>query len=175
MAVTTSPRPANTMKTCASPPAYFQCWDKQIKAMSICGRRRRSKPASIPICSTASSISRGPTGRKCFRSPRHGHLRFDIEPAAFKSKILAAIEKAGKPNIGGYGGDAFYSGLLNAGGGDFVVRDLARYRPMLEDNKANWESFGGARSEPRLDCLSGISFPEIHLRHSAHQRRICHV
>ena len=69
-------------------------------------------------------------------------LRFDIEPAAAKSKILAAIEKAGKPNIGGYGGDAFYSGLLNAGGGDFVVRDLARYRPMLEENKANWESFG---------------------------------
>ena len=23
----------------------------------------------------------------------------------------------------------------------FVVRDLARYRPMLEENKANWESF----------------------------------
>ena len=68
-------------------------------------------------------------------------LRFDIEPAADKSKILAAIEKAGKPNIGGYGGDAFYSGLLNAGGGDFAVRDLARYRPMLEENKANWESF----------------------------------
>ncbi len=70
-------------------------------------------------------------------------LRFDLVPAAGKSKLLAAIEKPGKPNIGGYGGDAFYSGLLNAGGGDFVVRDLARYRPMLEDNKANWESFGG--------------------------------
>src|SRR5258705_411254 len=40
-------------------------------------------------------------------------LRFDIEPATVKSKILDAIEKAGKPNIGGYGGDAFYSGLLN--------------------------------------------------------------
>jgi alpha-L-rhamnosidase len=68
-------------------------------------------------------------------------LRFDIEPAAAKSKILAAIEKAGKPDIGGYGGDAFYSGLLNAGGGDFVVRDLVRYRLMLEGNKANWEQF----------------------------------
>ena len=67
-------------------------------------------------------------------------LRFDIEPAADKSKILATIESAGKPDLGGYGGDAFYSGLLNAGGGDFVVRDLARYRPMLEENKANWES-----------------------------------
>jgi alpha-L-rhamnosidase len=73
-------------------------------------------------------------------------LRFDIEPPTDKSKILDAIEKAGKPNIGGYGGDAFYSGLLNAGGGDFVVRDLARYRPMLQDNKANWESFGGAEA-----------------------------
>ena len=68
-------------------------------------------------------------------------LRFDIEPPADKSKILAAIEKAGKPDIGGYGGDAFYSGLLNAGGGAFAVRDLARYRPMLDSDKANWEGF----------------------------------
>jgi alpha-L-rhamnosidase len=68
-------------------------------------------------------------------------LRFDIEPAAAKSKVLAAIEKAEKPNIGGYGGDAFYSGVLNAGGGDFAVLDLARYRFMLDANQANWESF----------------------------------
>jgi len=68
-------------------------------------------------------------------------LRFDIEPAADKSKILAVIEKAGKPDIGGYGGDALYSGLFNAGGGAFAVRDLARYRPMLEENKACWEGF----------------------------------
>jgi alpha-L-rhamnosidase len=68
-------------------------------------------------------------------------LRFDIEPRADKSKILDAIEKAGKPNIGGYGGDAFYSGLFNAGAGSFAVGDLARYRPMLEENKANWEGF----------------------------------
>ena len=69
-------------------------------------------------------------------------LRFDIEPAADKSKILATMEKAGKPDIGGYGGDAFYSGMFNAGGGAFVVQDLERYRPMLEENKANWEQFG---------------------------------
>jgi hypothetical protein len=68
-------------------------------------------------------------------------LRFDIEPASLKSKLLATIEKPGKPDVGGYGGDALYSGLLNAGAGDFVVRDLVRYRPMLEGNKANWESF----------------------------------
>jgi alpha-L-rhamnosidase len=68
-------------------------------------------------------------------------LRFDIEPAADKAKILDTVEKAGTPNFGGYGGDAFYSGLLNAGGGAFAVNDLARYRPMLEENKANWESF----------------------------------
>jgi alpha-L-rhamnosidase len=73
-------------------------------------------------------------------------LRFDIEPAAVKSEILAAIEKPGKPNIGGYGGDAFYSGVLNAGGGDFVVRDLARYRLMLNANKANWEGFYAGRN-----------------------------
>jgi alpha-L-rhamnosidase len=85
-------------------------------------------------------------------------LRFDIEPAADKSKILDAIEKAGKPNIGGYGGDAFYSGLLNAGGGDFVVRDLARYRPMLEDNKANWEGFGGAEANHAWTAYPGYLF-----------------
>lgn len=73
-------------------------------------------------------------------------FRFDIERPEDKARIVDAIEKGGKPNIGGYGGDAFYSGLLNAGGGEFVVRDLARYRPMLEDNKANWESFGGAEA-----------------------------
>jgi alpha-L-rhamnosidase len=68
-------------------------------------------------------------------------LRYDIEPATDKSKILAAIEKSGMPDIGGYGGDALYSGSFNAGGGDFAVRDLARYRPMLDSNKACWESF----------------------------------
>jgi len=73
-------------------------------------------------------------------------LRFDIEPAAAKSKILAAIEKGGKPDFGGYGGDAFYSGMLNAGAGDFVVADLARYRPMLEENHANWEGFRASQN-----------------------------
>jgi alpha-L-rhamnosidase len=68
-------------------------------------------------------------------------LRFDVVPEAAKPKVLSAIENGGKPRIGGYGGDAFYSGLLNAGGGVLVVRDLNRYRPMLEENKANWESF----------------------------------
>ncbi|MGH7942183.1 MAG: family 78 glycoside hydrolase catalytic domain [Limisphaerales bacterium] len=68
-------------------------------------------------------------------------LRFDIEPAADKPEIFAAIEKAGKPDIGGYGGDALYSGLFNAGDGAFAVRDLARYRPMLDSDKACWEGF----------------------------------
>jgi alpha-L-rhamnosidase len=68
-------------------------------------------------------------------------LRFNIEPPDAKAKILATILAPGTPNLGGYGGDAFYSGILNAGGGAFAVLDLARYRPMLEDNKANWESF----------------------------------
>jgi alpha-L-rhamnosidase len=74
-------------------------------------------------------------------------LRFGIVPAAVQSKVLAAIVKEGKPNLGGYGGDAFYSGVLNAGGGDFAVRDLVRYRPMIEANKANWESFGPGSGE----------------------------
>ena len=69
-------------------------------------------------------------------------LRFAIEAAADRPRILAAIERAGEPQIGGYGGDALYSGLFNAGAGAFAVRDLNRYRFMLEGNKANWESFG---------------------------------
>ena len=85
-------------------------------------------------------------------------LRFGIEPAAAKSKILATIEKAGKPDIGGYGGDAFYSGLLNAGGGDFVVRDLARYRPMLEENQANWEGFDRGEANHAWTSYPGYLF-----------------
>lgn len=68
-------------------------------------------------------------------------FRYNIDPPAERTRILAAIEKEGKPDIGGYGGDALYSGLLNAGGGAFVVKDLDRYRPMLKENKACWESF----------------------------------
>jgi len=73
-------------------------------------------------------------------------LRFGLEPLAAKSKILNAIFEGAGPEsanfkLGGYGGDAFYHGLLNAGAAEFVVRDLARYRPMLESNKACWESF----------------------------------
>jgi alpha-L-rhamnosidase len=73
-------------------------------------------------------------------------LRFGLEPPAAKSKILNAIFGAADPEsanfkLGGYGGDAFYDGLLKAGAAEFVVRDLVRYRPMLESNKACWESF----------------------------------
>ena len=85
-------------------------------------------------------------------------LRFDIVPAAVRAKVLAAIEKPGKPDIGGYGGDAFYSGLLNSGAGDFVVRDLARYRPMLEANKANWESFNGGEVNHAWTAYPGYLF-----------------
>jgi len=69
-------------------------------------------------------------------------LRFDLVPLAAKPKVLQALREHGTPVLGGYGGDAFYSGLLHAGGmGDFVVRDLARYTAMLQENGANWESF----------------------------------
>ena len=87
-------------------------------------------------------------------------LRFDLVPEAAKPKVLAAILSAGKPNLGGYGGDAFYSGMLNAGGGDFVVRDLERYRPMLESNQANWESFqpGGGEANHAWTVYPGYLF-----------------
>lgn len=68
-------------------------------------------------------------------------LRFDIAPPEVRPRLVEQIVKAGKPNLGGYGGDAFYSGMLHAGAGDFVARDLERYREMLDENKANWEQF----------------------------------
>lgn len=73
-------------------------------------------------------------------------LRFGLEPPAARSRILNAIFAGAGPasanfKLGGYGGDAFYSGLLSAGAAEFVVRDLARYRPMLESNKTCWEGF----------------------------------
>jgi alpha-L-rhamnosidase len=73
-------------------------------------------------------------------------LRFGLEPPAARSKIVNAIIKGAGPEsanfkLGGYGGDAFYSALLKAGAGEFVARDLARYRPMLESNQACWETF----------------------------------
>ncbi len=74
-------------------------------------------------------------------------MRFDLVPEAAKPAVLAAMERAGRPNLGGYGGDAFYSGMLNAGGGALVVRDLERYRFMLEGNQANGESFVPGRGE----------------------------
>lgn len=77
-------------------------------------------------------------------------LRFGLEPRAARSKILSAVaENAGPESasfkLGGYGGDAFYDGLLSAGAAEFVMSDLTRYRPMLESNKACWESFHFSR------------------------------
>ena len=70
-------------------------------------------------------------------------LRFDLVPLAAKPRVLESFASMELPILGGYGGDAFYSGLLHAGGmGDLVVRDLERYRTMLRENRANWESFG---------------------------------
>ncbi len=73
-------------------------------------------------------------------------LRFGLEPCTVKSNILNAIFEGAGPEsanfkLGGYGGDAFYDGLLHAGAAEFVVQDMVRYRPMLESNKACWESF----------------------------------
>lgn len=71
-------------------------------------------------------------------------LRFGIAPEADRKKLLATIARHPAPKLGGYGGDAFYSGLLHSGGGARVVRDMpARYRPMLQGNRANWENLHG--------------------------------
>jgi hypothetical protein len=85
-------------------------------------------------------------------------LRFDIAPPAAKTQLLAAMQTPGKLTLGGYGGDAFYSGLLHAGAGEFVVRDLVRYRRMLDENKANWEQFNGGEANHAWTSYPGYLF-----------------
>ncbi|MGN6298663.1 MAG: family 78 glycoside hydrolase catalytic domain [Ginsengibacter sp.] len=68
-------------------------------------------------------------------------LRFGIVPPENKAAVAAWI-RTQPVNIGGYGGEAFYSGTYNLGGlGDFIVADLNRYKFMLSGNRTNWESF----------------------------------
>ena len=85
-------------------------------------------------------------------------LRFDIAPPEVRSRLLAAAEAPGKLTLGGYGGDAFYSGLLHAGAGEFVVRDLERYRMLLDGNKANWEQFAGGEVNHAWTSYPGYIF-----------------
>jgi alpha-L-rhamnosidase len=85
-------------------------------------------------------------------------LRFDIAPPEVRARLLTAAETPGKLTLGGYGGDAFYSGLLHAGAGEFLVRDLERYRHMLDGNKANWEQFAGGEANHAWTSYPGYIF-----------------
>jgi hypothetical protein len=68
-------------------------------------------------------------------------LRFGIVPEASKSAVAAWI-RSQDVLIGGYGGEAFYSGTYECGGlGDFIVADLFRYQEMLGGNQTCWEDF----------------------------------
>ncbi|MCX6879802.1 MAG: hypothetical protein NTW21_39260 [Verrucomicrobia bacterium] len=86
-------------------------------------------------------------------------LRFDMVPPALKARVVATIEKAGTPDFGAYGAETFYAGLLNAGGSDFVIGDLARYKSMLAENKTNWERFVFGEDEVNH---AWTSFPGAH-------------
>ncbi len=69
-------------------------------------------------------------------------LRFGIVPDGSKAAVADWI-RTQPVNIGGYGGEAFYSGTYTLGGlGDFIVADLVRYQHMLSGNRTIWESFG---------------------------------
>ncbi|HHV12827.1 MAG TPA: hypothetical protein GXX75_21365 [Clostridiales bacterium] len=69
-------------------------------------------------------------------------LRFNIVPEGNKISVKNYIKEFGGSDIGGYGGDAFYNGLYMAGGmGDYIIKDLNRYRKMLETNATNWEQW----------------------------------
>lgn len=90
-------------------------------------------------------------------------LRFDIVPPEHKTAVAAWI-RTQPVNIGGYGGEAFYSGAYSAGGlGDFIVADLSRYRFMLSGNRTNWESFkqpgGGNETNHAWTSYPAYIFP----------------
>ena len=95
----------------------------------------------MPTCSMVNIIYPGLIRMECGPSPRPGRCASTSNRRRISPKSLPPLKMQASRRFGGYGGDAFYSGMLNAGAGDFVVRDLARYRPMLEANKANWEEF----------------------------------
>ncbi len=70
-------------------------------------------------------------------------LRSGVVPPAFKARVTKWLAQQKKPyNIGGYGGDALYSGLYAAELGRIAAKDFERYDNMLNTNNTNWESFG---------------------------------
>lgn len=70
-------------------------------------------------------------------------LRSGIVPAAFEQRVIEWFaSQKGNYDVGGYGGDALYNGLYQAGLGKIATEDYARYDQMLEKNNTNWESFG---------------------------------
>lgn len=75
-------------------------------------------------------------------------LRFNLVPDEQIDRVVDFIENSGPISIGGYGGDAFYSGALNSRKmGEFVVEDLVRYKKMLKGNDTNWETFNDPGAE----------------------------
>jgi alpha-L-rhamnosidase len=75
-------------------------------------------------------------------------LRFNLVPENALAGVVDFIRASGLVSIGGYGGDAFYSGMLSSRqAGGFVVQDLDRYKKMLLGNDATWETFNEPGAE----------------------------
>ncbi len=75
-------------------------------------------------------------------------LRSGVVPAVFRDRVVRWLaSQSNNYNVGGYGGDALYSGLYEAGLGQIATADFARYDTMLSKNNTNWESFGALSSE----------------------------
>lgn len=75
-------------------------------------------------------------------------LRSGIVPNAFLERVTTWFAKQKKNyDVGGYGGDALYSGLYEAGLGKVATEDFARYDTMLSTNNTNWESFGALSND----------------------------
>lgn len=70
-------------------------------------------------------------------------LRFHIVPDRARESVIRWLANQSEQyEIGGYGGDALYSGLYAAELGAVAARDFVRYDSMLASNNTNWESFG---------------------------------
>ncbi|MFP5231118.1 MAG: alpha-L-rhamnosidase N-terminal domain-containing protein [Acidobacteriota bacterium] len=86
-------------------------------------------------------------------------LRFNLAPDDALDAVVNFIKTSGPVSIGGYGGDAWYSGALNSRKlGEYVVRDLVRYKAMLEGNDTNWETFDTGEYNHAWTCYPAYLF-----------------
>jgi len=128
-AVTTSPRLVSILKTCGIASACFQPLSNTVQSAEyFAAAAKQVKWHQFKFVMVNFTCADRPEGK--FPLASAWALRFDISSAIGQIQSRRRHRKRRENQHGGVRRNAFYSGLLNAGGGDFVVRDLARYRPM---------------------------------------------